>query len=201
MTDLTWPETQPTLDATADGDRLTLRPWRATDADIDAVVTACQDPETIRWTMVPHPYERHHAEGYVGPVSRDAWASRSAVNWAAVDAADTVLGSISLVRINLQTSVAEVGYWVSPRARRRGVARRAAAAVTEWALREVGFPRVELLAAVGNAGSRRVAELAGFTQEGVLRSAGLGRGERLDMVIFGRLPDDAVPSPRRPATT
>ena len=54
-----------------------------------------------------------------------------------------------------------------------------------------GFARVELLAAVGNAGSRRVAERIGFTQEGVLRSAANGRGaERVDLVLYSRIAAD-----------
>ena len=55
MTALTWPATQPTLEA----DGLTLRPWRASDAD--AVYAACQDPEIVKWTTIPQPYEREHA--------------------------------------------------------------------------------------------------------------------------------------------
>lgn len=185
MTHLNWPSAQPTLHA----EGLTLRPWRA--ADVDAVYAACQDPEIVRWTAIPFPYERAHAEGYVGPVSTDAWTNKTAVNFAVTDADGTLAGSFGLVRMAPPQSVAEVGYWVAPAARRRGVAVRAAAAVTEWALRDVGFERVELLAAEGNAGSRRVAERIGFTQEGVLRSAAPGRGgERIDLVIYSRIATD-----------
>lgn len=184
MTDLSWPATQPTFEA----EGLTLRPWRESDAD--AVYSACQNPEIVRWTTVPSPYEREDAEGYVGPVSADAWAHKTAVNFAVVNPDGTVAGSFGLVRMNLPQAVAEVGYWVAPWARRRGVATRAAAAVTEWALSGVGFARVELLAAVENTGSRRVAERIGFTQEGVLRSAAAGRGERLDLVLYSRLASD-----------
>lgn len=36
-----------------------------TDADVDAIFLACQDPEIQAWTTVPSPYEREHAEGFV----------------------------------------------------------------------------------------------------------------------------------------
>jgi hypothetical protein len=55
---------QPTLT----GARVRLRPWRADDAD--AVLAACQDAEIQRWTEVPVPYRREHAEGFVGEGSR-----------------------------------------------------------------------------------------------------------------------------------
>ncbi|MBC7551749.1 MAG: GNAT family N-acetyltransferase [Cellulomonas sp.] len=185
MTALTWPETQPTLEA----DSLTLRPWRASDAD--AVYAACQDPEIVKWTTIPHPYDREHAESYVGTISADAWAHKTAVNFAVTDPGGTLVGSFGLVRMAPLQAVAEIGYWVAPAARRQGVARRAASAVTAWALDDVGFARVELLAAEGNAGSRRVAKQIGFTQEGVLRSAANGRGaQRVDLVLYSRIATD-----------
>lgn len=185
MTPLKWPANQPTLET----DGLILRPWRENDAD--AVFAACQDPEIVRWTTIPFPYEHKHAESYVGPMSADAWTHKTAVNFAVTDVAGTLVGSFGLVRMAPLQSVAEVGYWVAPHARRQGVAVRAAAAVAEWALRDVGFARVELLAAQGNAGSRRVAERIGFRQEGVLRSAAPGRThERVDLVIYSKLATD-----------
>ena len=184
MSELRWTDEQPTLHA----DGLTLRPWRS--ADADAVYAACQDPEIVAWTTIPFPYLRSHAEDYVGPVSAAAWAHKSAANFAVTDEEATLVGSFGLVRMNPAQSVAEVGYWVAPAARRRGVAERAARAVTQWALHDVGFARVELLAAVGNAGSRRVAQKIGFTQEGILRSAAAGRQTRQDLAIYSRLPMD-----------
>ena len=184
MDELTWPLAQPTLRA----DGLTLRPWRESDAD--AVHTACQDPAIVRWTTLPFPYERQHASDFVGPLSANAWAHKTAANFAVVEADGTLVGSFGLVRMNPPQSVAEVGYWVAPAARRRGVARRAATAVTQWALHDVGFARVELLASAENAGSRRVAERIGFTQEGVLRSAAAGRGTREDLVLYSRIAGD-----------
>lgn len=185
MTALTWPATQPTLEA----EGLVLRPWRASDAD--AVYAACQDPEIVRWTTIPQPYERQHAESYVGPISAEAWARKTAANFAVTDPDGALVGSFGLVRMTPLQAVAEIGYWVAPGARRRGVALRAAAAVTTWALHDVGFARIELLAAPGNAGSRRVAERIGFTREGVLRSAANGRGaQRVDLVLYSRITTD-----------
>jgi RimJ/RimL family protein N-acetyltransferase len=42
----------------------------------------------------------------------------------------------------------------------------------------------------GHPASQAVAERAGFTREGVLRSYMVGKGERLDMVMFSLLPTD-----------
>jgi RimJ/RimL family protein N-acetyltransferase len=44
-------------------ERLILRPW--TEADIDAITEACQDPLIARTTLVPSPYVRANAEAFV----------------------------------------------------------------------------------------------------------------------------------------
>ena len=40
-----------------------LRAWR--DADVPALVTACQDPEIVRWTRVPKRYGQAEAYAYL----------------------------------------------------------------------------------------------------------------------------------------
>ena len=45
------------------GPDLTLRPLGP--QDVDAVVAACADPQTQRWTSVPQPYERRHAQDFI----------------------------------------------------------------------------------------------------------------------------------------
>jgi hypothetical protein len=54
-----------------DGD-LTLRPPLPGDAE--AVTAACQDPAIQRWTLVPSPYRREHAEAWLGGAPQSARA-------------------------------------------------------------------------------------------------------------------------------
>lgn len=65
----------------------------------------------------------------------------------------------------------------------------ALSAVTDCVLGQ-GFIRVEVRAAVGNVGSQRVAEKAGFRREGVLRRAGHTHAGPVDLVVLSRLADD-----------
>ena len=181
----TFPET--TLTA---GD-LTLRPLSQSDAD--DVVSACQDSQTLRWLPLPRPYTRADAEWFIGtfaPTQRD---SGGGVVFA-IESAGRLAGAIDLKRANWVTKVAEVGYWVAPWARGRGVASGAARALSLWAIRDHGFERVELFAATGNTGSQRAAEKAGFVREGVARNACCVNGSRMDMVLFSLVPDDLLRS-------
>jgi RimJ/RimL family protein N-acetyltransferase len=170
--------------------RLHLRPY--TEADIDAVYACCQDPDIQRWTTVPVPYERAHAEKYVQMNTVDGWRAGTGSSFAVVDSvSNTLLASIGIVGISNDGKVAEVGYWVAPAARGQGVATQATQVVARWAFADLGVERLEWLAEVDNVASRRVAEKAGFTVEGVLR-ARLGRpdGSRADAWIGSLLPSD-----------
>lgn len=65
-------------------------------------------------------------------------------------------------------SSAELGYWVRPEYRGRGIAWRCVVALTGWAHRAVALDRIWLEIDPSNAASRRVAQRAGFHLEGRL---------------------------------
>jgi RimJ/RimL family protein N-acetyltransferase len=170
-------------------DPTALRPWR--DADVPSLVAICQDPEIPRWTHVPSPYGETDARAYMlqrytGP------EAGIAAPFAIVSAADDteLLGSISLMRIDWDHRRCEVGYWLGAPARGAGHTTRAVRLICSWGFEQLGLQRVELIAAIGNPASQRVAERAGFIREAVLRSVWAGREGRHDMISFGLLADD-----------
>ena len=65
----------------------------------------------------------------------------------------------------------ELGYWTAADARGRGVATRAVALVRDWAHTALGLTTIEILPHRDNGASQRVAERAGFTATGEVRSA------------------------------
>jgi len=175
------------------GDGLRLRPPRPEDAG--PVLAACTDPDTQRWTRVPVPYSEADAVAFVTRFGPDQWATGAGAPFAVLDdGTGVLLGSMGLNVIVWADRRAEVGYWVAPGARRRGVATGALGLMAGWALGELGLERLELYAEADNAASRRVAERGGFTLEGVLRGRDLHRGERRDMVAYGLLATDPRPS-------
>ena len=115
---------------------------------------------------------------------------------AALDADGAAVGSFSLLGISGGRDVAEVGYWVHPAARGRGVATEAVRLLVRHALVPIedgglGLRRVVLSAATGNTASQRVAEKNGFVQGGVRRAAGrLGDGTWADLYSYDLLAGD-----------
>lgn len=171
------------------GRGLVLRTWLPEDAD--ELLQACQDVDIQRWTTLPSPYLPEHAEQFL-EICALRWVQGLAT-FAITDLAETeLLGSIGFVGIP-EEGVVEVGYWIAPQARRRGVATAATRLISDWALDELAFHRVEWQAYVGNDGSRRVADKCGFTFEGTLRSRGFQRGNVLDIWIGGLLRTDPRP--------
>lgn len=169
----------------------TLRSWR--DDDLGALVRACQDPEIPRWTTVPVNYSQADARAYLLH-RHDALAGGEAASFAVVAGADpdaALLGSVGLMRLAWEHRRGEVGYWLSAEARGQGHATRAVRLICAWGFGALGLERIELLAATGNAASQRVAERAGFTREGMLRSYLRGKDGQQDMVAFGLLAGEA----------
>jgi RimJ/RimL family protein N-acetyltransferase len=81
----------------------------------------------------------------------------------------------------------EVGFWIVPDRRRRGLASRAVALVISWLFTEGGLLRVEMTTTPDNEAVPVLARRLGFTREGVLRSRNVERGRRVDIVWFGLL--------------
>jgi RimJ/RimL family protein N-acetyltransferase len=168
---------------------LCLRPWRAD--DVDDVFAALQDPDCRLWSGAGVTSREDAA--LMVQRRMDATLEDRA-SWAVVDAAGTLLASVSLHSIDRAQADAEIGYWTAPEARGRGVAAVAVDAACRWAFETLGVERVELCHAVENAASGRVAEKAGFTFEGRLRrSYRYGDGVKHDELLWARLADDPAP--------
>jgi RimJ/RimL family protein N-acetyltransferase len=156
--------------------------------DEDAIFEACQDPEIQRWAATPVPYLREHAQGWIEGAEPE-WAEARHGALAIVDAADDrFLGAIGLSPQGPHR--VEIGFWIVPAARGRGIATEATRLLGRWVLRDLGFDRLELLHLVGNDGSRRVAEKVGFRHEGTLRDYAVVRGEARDVVMYSLLAAD-----------
>ncbi|MEU4051698.1 GNAT family N-acetyltransferase [Streptomyces olivaceus] len=169
------------------GDGLLLRPWRADDAP--AVHAAFQDPAMHQWHARAADSE-DEVRGWIAEWQR-AWEGERGVQWAVADASDDrLLGRVALREVVLGDGVAEVAYWTTAAARGRGVAARATRALAHWALDGIGFQRLELLHAVANEASCRVAHKSGFAVEGTKRSALLHPDGWHDMHLHARVRGD-----------
>jgi RimJ/RimL family protein N-acetyltransferase len=162
---------------------LTLRPFG--EDDIGWVCQVSQDPAIqANLAEVFDPYRMEHAAYFVRQMARAAWDDGRRAEFLIADtAAGTRLGRVGLGLRPYDPGAAEIGYWMDPQARGRGVATAAARAVCRWAFTTLDLALIEWHCEVGNVASRRVAEKAGFLIEGTLRRRLIHRGQRVDVWV------------------
>lgn len=179
----TYPDGVPRL---TDG-TVTLRAM--TEADLPASVEQSVDPETVRWTTVPSPYDIEDAREFFG-VIRAGWeddGDKTFVIEVTGDPGPIAFAGLIDVRPSQRGSSWEVGFATHPAARGRGVMTAALRLAVAWAF-EQGAPSVYWYAKVGNWASRRVAWKAGMTFHGTLPRFVKGRDGAEDAWVASLLP-------------
>jgi RimJ/RimL family protein N-acetyltransferase len=175
-------------------ERLLLRTFSPDDAE--AAYQACQDPDIQRWTTVPSPYERRHAEEFTGQIVPDGWRAGTMCTFAVLPRAGGPLMASVAVSMRTLSGTWEIGFWTAKEYRGRGIMAETVGAVAHWTFTRLGATRLEWRAEVGNEGSRAVAEKAGFVVEGALRAALLNKDTLRDAWVGALLPSDlGLPTP------
>lgn len=168
-----------------------LRPYR--DSDATPLFEAVYASKSALRPWMPWCHS-HYSAG-----DAELWVRSRAAMWAGAGEFDFVierqsdgrlLGGAGLNRINWEDRVANLGYWVRTDATRQGVASTAARLLAGFGLRFLRLRRIEILAALGNVASQRVATKAGATPEGVLRNRLRLHGASHDAVVFSFVPAD-----------
>jgi RimJ/RimL family protein N-acetyltransferase len=120
-----------------------------------------------------------------------AWDAGQRYDFAIVDAANgDYLGGIGVNQRNLEHNFANVGYWVRESCQTRGVATQAARLAIGFAFNVLGLTRIEIIAAVDNRASRRVAEKVGAPLEGIARNRLVLNGTPLMAAVYAMVPAD-----------
>src|SRR5205823_3985241 len=156
-----------------------VRPLRSEDAE--ALYEAVRESiaEVSPWLAWCH-------ENYSIEESREFLRSRTAksqgdewYNFGIFDRANEqrFLGGVGLNFINRVHQFGNLGYWVRTSATGHNVASNGGRLVAQFGFEELGLHRIEILAAIPNVASQRVAEKIGAVREGVQRKRLLMRGK------------------------
>ena len=170
---------------------ITLQP--PTIDHIPMLVEAVQESvvEIMPWMgWCTQEYNAEDARSWLSAIPA-AWVSGTQYALVVTDAqTGKILGGTGLNHINYQYRLANLGYWVRTSVTGRGIATRAARLVAEFGVKQLGLLRAEIIIAVGNKPSLRVAEKTGARREGVLRNRLLVREKVLDAVMHSLIPQD-----------
>ena len=81
---------------------------------------------------------------------------------------EQLVGLIGL-RLNSESYVANIGYWLSEHVSGRGLMTRSVQQLCKYGFEQLHLERIEIRAAISNPSSWSIADRLGFTREGVLR--------------------------------
>ncbi|MEV6525082.1 GNAT family protein [Longispora sp. NPDC051575] len=160
-------------------------------ADVPAVTAVFDDGQTRRWLPFPDPFTETDGHQWCTDLAADRRDSGDGDHYGVVRREDDKLvGCLWAKRTDWAAHVTQVTYAMSSEVRGQGIACEALDALSVALVLEHGFHRVELRIAPGNLASRRVAEKAGFTYEGLLRNAGYVHGGRVDLEVWSLVAAD-----------
>jgi len=175
-----------------EGDGWVLREERTDDAPEMARAFA-EDPNlAVDWGIEQAPDEEL-ARKWLGE-NAALWQSGDGRHLAVADAdTDALLGGVNFHHIEPVHRRAEVGFWLAPWARGRGIGTGSVRAACEWAFDRWGLVRIEMTTLPDNAASLALARKLGFTREGLLRSRNFERGKQVDIVMLAVLAGELSP--------
>jgi RimJ/RimL family protein N-acetyltransferase len=170
------------------GSTVRLRPFRPSDED--DLMAGCNDPVTQGFLpLLPRPYTRADATWWINEGAPAAFAAGSSAYAIADPTTDRVIGGVGTS--NVRDGAGDIGYWVTPLVRGRGIATDACRTLAAYAFAH-GIQRLALKTEPENTASQRVAIASGFTREGVERGGGRSRdGRRHDLIVWARLDTDS----------
>ena len=106
------------------------------------------------------------------------------------DDEENCLGTCSINHINYVQRTANLGYWVRSSHCGLGIAPVVARAVAQYGFQELQFVRLEIVVAIGNSRSQRVAEKVGAVREGIARNGLLNGNMPIDAIQNSLVPED-----------
>ena len=161
--------------------------------DVEALHEAVRESicELNRWLPWCHAdYGREESSDWID--SREqAWVRGEEYSFVIADpASGRLLGGCGLNQFDPLRHRANLGYWVRSSETGRGLATAATRLLARFGFEALRLERIEIVAAVGNKPSQRVAEKAGATREGVARRRLRVHGVQHDAVCFSLIPED-----------
>ena len=175
--------------------KVAIRPYQPGDAPLLYEAARESIADIYPWLPWCHPgYALEESEKWVETCLVE-WKAQHAFEFVVYDeGADKFLGVVAINQLHPFHQFANLGYWVRSSCTGHGIAVTAVHLCAQFGFEELKLKRLEILTAIGNVRSQRVAEKAGATREGVLRQRLNISGVWHDAVVFSLLPEDLKPA-------
>jgi RimJ/RimL family protein N-acetyltransferase len=168
-----------------------MRPFHPQDAEETFTAVRESLTELKPWMSWAHDgYSLNDSKEFIR-ITRARWEEGTLFAFVITDSnSGSVLGGCSLSHIHPVYHLCNLGYWVRTSRRGEGIAVRATRLAARFAFEKGGLIRVEIVMAVNNTASRRVAEKAGAHYEGILHNRMVVGREIYDAHMYSLIPKD-----------
>jgi RimJ/RimL family protein N-acetyltransferase len=165
---------------TLTGTRVTLRPWRPSDAQPLTKHANNRNVASQLRDRFPHPYTIADARQFIQTVA----GARPTTLFAMVVEGGPVGGIGFFPGADVERFSAEVGYWLAEPFWGRGITVEAIRLMSAYAFETCNMLRLFALPFADNTRSTRVLEKAGYTREALLRSSSVKYGAIRDQALY-----------------
>jgi ribosomal-protein-serine acetyltransferase len=159
----------------------------------NALLKAVQEsiPELEPWmSWANEKYTNETALNFIS-LTRAYWSNGSLYAFAITDTqTGAIIGGCSLSHIHPVYHFCNLGYWVRTSRHGEGIAGRATQLAARFAFERANLIRAEIVIAIGNEPSKRVAEKVGAHYEGILLNRMVMGTQVRDAYMFSLLPSD-----------
>lgn len=165
-----------------------------TDVDLDGIYECVRESitEIAPWMDWCHPhYSRDETEIWLKQLP-DFWKARQNFIFLVERRDGRPLGTCALSHPNWKHRLANLGFWIRSSETGKGYATGAGRLLARWGLESLELNRLEIIMALENHPSRRVAEKLGAHFEGVLRNRLQVGPQILDAFSYSLSPRDLV---------
>lgn len=170
-------------------DGLCIRPFRRQDAAPFAAA-ALESVATVgAWLPWCHAeYSLADAKQWVQACARNLAAGTAFSMGIFSEDEQVLLGGIGINQINREHNFGQIGYWIRQSQQGRQIAPRAVRMIAGFGFDVLHLTRLEIVVQEGNHGSRRVAEKAGATFEGLLKNRLVVRAAPCTAALYSLTP-------------
>lgn len=188
----------PDRDVVLSSDAILLRAFRLEDAEgiFEAVVESKN--ELARW--LPWCHDKYSIADTLEFLKGrgDAFRNDGDYGFVIIErATGRFVGATGINQLDKTARCANLGYWLRTSATGRGYAATSTLMVARWAFEALDLERIEIVVAIDNHSSQRVAERVGATREGIARKRLRTGDTQRDAVVFSLVRDDVLPPTRR----
>ena len=146
--------------------------------------------EVYPWVPWCHPdYEMSECQEWLSQQNQ-YWKEGKKCSFTIRNQREHLVGGCGLNHLKPEDKVANLGFWVRSGNTGKGYATAATKLLAKFAFDHLDVKRVEVVAAVKNIPSQRVAERAGAKREGILRSRLFLHKQSHDAIMYSLVPED-----------